>query len=101
MTVDEARRKTTLTVAEAADLLDCSEYAVRQGVATGALPVLRLSKRLLLPSAQLLRLLGLDLPSPVNDDAPGPAAEGVQFVATTTSAEGSSWIVPPTTTGSA
>lgn len=62
----------TLTVEEAGDLLGISRFAAYQAVRSGELPVLHLGRRLLVPSAELQRLLGI-APAPAEAPAPAPA----------------------------
>ena len=50
----------TLTVEQTAELLGISRYATYRATSTGELPVLRLGRRLLVPTARLLPMLGLD-----------------------------------------
>ncbi len=47
----------TLTVAEAAELLGVSRWLIQQQVAQGALPAVRLGRRILIPRARLLAWL--------------------------------------------
>lgn len=53
---DPAQRP-TLTVAEAADLLGVSRWLIQQQVGRGALPAVRLGRRILIPRARLLAWL--------------------------------------------
>jgi len=53
----------TLTVEEAGELLGISRNSAYQAVKTGEIPVLRVGKRLLVPTARLRVLLGLDGPA--------------------------------------
>ena len=55
-TRDSADRQ-TLTVEEAAALLDIGRNSAYQAVASGQLPVIRIGRRLLVPRAALERLL--------------------------------------------
>ncbi|MGI8633059.1 MAG: helix-turn-helix domain-containing protein [Solirubrobacterales bacterium] len=50
----------TLTVEQTGELLGISRYAAYQAAATGELPVLRLGRRLLVPTPRLLAMLGLE-----------------------------------------
>ncbi len=50
----------TLTVEEAGELLGISRYAAYRAASSGELPVLRLGRRLLVPTARLLRMLGFE-----------------------------------------
>ena len=49
----------TVTVAEAGELLGISRRSAYRAVERGELPVLRLGRRLVVPSAKLLELLGV------------------------------------------
>ncbi len=51
----------TLTVAEAADLLGVSPWLVRQQIALGLLPHVRLGRRVLISRSRLLAWLDTDL----------------------------------------
>lgn len=51
----------TLTVADAAQALGIGRNAAYEAVQRGELPSLRLGRRVLVPTAQLRRMLGLDL----------------------------------------
>lgn len=66
----DARRRPTLTVEEAAELVGISRGAAYQAARTGEIPTLRIGRRILVPTARLLDLLG------IGDDAddPRPAA---------------------------
>jgi excisionase family DNA binding protein len=50
----------TLTVEQAGELLGISRYAAYRAAAAGELPILRLGRRLLVPTPRLLRMLGVD-----------------------------------------
>jgi len=50
----------TLTVQRAGELLGISRYAAYRAAANGELPVLRLGRRLLVPTPRLLAMLGVD-----------------------------------------
>ena len=50
----------TLTVEQTGQLLGISRYAAYRAAATGELPILRLGRRLLVPTPRLLRMLGVD-----------------------------------------
>ena len=58
ITLDEARRRATLRVPEAAHLLGISDDIAYRAAANGELPVLRLGRRLVVPAAKFLALLG-------------------------------------------
>ena len=47
----------TLTVSEAAELLGVSRWLIQQQVGRGALPAVRLGRRILIPRARLLAWL--------------------------------------------
>ena len=47
-------QRLTLTVAEAAELLGVSRWLIQQQVGRGALPAVRLGRRILIPRARLL-----------------------------------------------
>ncbi|CAN5732543.1 hypothetical protein BH20ACT11_BH20ACT11_12620 [soil metagenome] len=50
----------TLTVEQAGELLGISRYAAYRAAASGELPVLRLGRRLLVPTPRLLVMLGVE-----------------------------------------
>lgn len=58
ITVDEARARPTIRADEAAYLLGVSTDAVYRAAETGQLPALRVGRRVLIPTARLLELLG-------------------------------------------
>lgn len=51
----------TITVDEAADIVGISRAAAYRAVHKGQIPALRIGRRLLVPSASLLEMLGLDV----------------------------------------
>lgn len=51
----------TITVEEAADIVGISRAAAYRAVHKGQIPALRIGRRLLVPSASLLEMLGLDV----------------------------------------
>ena len=53
----EATAPATLTVEEAGELLNISRSLAYQGVKSGAIPSIRIGRRLLVPRVQLERLL--------------------------------------------
>ncbi len=55
----------TLTVEQTGELLGISRYAAYRAAASGELPVLRLGRRLLVPTPRLLVMLGVE---PVPDE---------------------------------
>lgn len=50
----------TISVAQAAELLGIGKNAAYQAAAAGQLPVLRLGRRLLVPTARLRQMLGVE-----------------------------------------
>lgn len=61
MTIDETRNlPAALTVAEAAPLLRVSERHLRELLRRGEVPSLRLGRRVVIPTARLLRELGIE-----------------------------------------
>jgi excisionase family DNA binding protein len=56
--IEQLREHATLTVAQVALLLGVSRHTAYEGVRTGSLPSVKLGRRILIPTAQLLRLLG-------------------------------------------
>ena len=62
----------TLSIPEAAQLLGIGRNAAYQAAAAGQLPTLRIGRRLLVPTARLRALLGLEpQPAPVGATAEG------------------------------
>ncbi len=57
MTLDQL--PPTLTMEKAAEILGISRRSAYRAASTGELPVLRLGRRLLVPTARLLELLGM------------------------------------------
>jgi excisionase family DNA binding protein len=57
----------TISVEEAGELLGISRRSAYRAASTGELPVLRLGRRLLVPTARLLELLGMS-PDHVDSD---------------------------------
>jgi excisionase family DNA binding protein len=53
----------TLTVEEAGDALGISRASAYEGVRTGAIPSLRIGRRIVVPTAALRRMLELDVPA--------------------------------------
>lgn len=74
----------TLTVEEAATLLNLSKNSVYAAVKEGVIPSIRAGRRVLVPTAKLVDLLGLaqvdirrngdDSPAPPSPNEPSPAA---------------------------
>lgn len=60
ITVDDLSTRAVLTVPEAAELLGLAERSVRRALEAGDLPVLRVGRRTLIPTAPLSALLGLE-----------------------------------------
>lgn len=50
----------TLTVEEAAEILKISRQSAYAGVRKGEIPSIRVGRRFIIPTAQLMRLLGVD-----------------------------------------
>lgn len=65
-------RRQTITVEEAAVALGIGRGTAYEGVRTGAIPALRVGRRLLVPVAALDRLLAAG--APITDDTNGAAA---------------------------
>jgi excisionase family DNA binding protein len=70
-----------LTIEEAGQLLKISRQSAYQAARTGELPVIRIGRRILVPRARLLALLGeplegngAELPAPIADTAPESGA---------------------------
>ena len=58
--LDDLRGRATCSVDEAAAILGIGRSTAYAAVRDGSLPVLRISKRLLVPTAKLLAMIGLD-----------------------------------------
>jgi len=75
-------RRATLTVAETAALLRVSEDVCRRAIDDGEIPSLRLGRRILVPTAKLLAMLGSDpaggSPAGTPDEAERAAMERVE-----------------------
>lgn len=65
------RDRATLSVEQAATILGVGRSAAYQAAGTGDLPVIRLGRRVLVPVAQLRRMLG----ELQDDDPPGKRVE--------------------------
>jgi excisionase family DNA binding protein len=65
LTIADLRQRPTITVREYADFVGVSVDAVYEAAARGELKVLRLGRRVLLPTAPLLRDLGIDEPADI------------------------------------
>ncbi len=64
----------TLTVEHGGQLLGISRYAAYQAASTGELPVLRLGRRLVVPTARLLDMLGIGEQHQFDETAVGPGS---------------------------
>lgn len=60
----------TISVEEASEILGVSRRSAYRAAANGDLPTLRLGRRLLVPTAKLLALLGLGMHDVQPDTAP-------------------------------
>lgn len=60
MNIEEARRRATITVAEAGLLLGIGRSSAYEAVRRGEIPAVRLVGRIVVPVAPLLRLLGVE-----------------------------------------
>ncbi len=58
--VPDPRKQPTITVKEAAALLGISERSAYDSVHRGEIPVIRLGRRMTVPTVLILRMLGLD-----------------------------------------
>lgn len=58
--IPDPRTKPTITVREAAALLGISERSAYDAAHRGELPVIRLGRRMTVPTVLVLRMLGLD-----------------------------------------
>jgi excisionase family DNA binding protein len=58
--LDELRRRSTCSVEEASVLLGVGRSTAYAAARDGSLPVLRISKRLLVPTAKLLAMIGVE-----------------------------------------
>lgn len=65
----------TLTVERAGQLLGISRYAAYRAASSGEIPVLRLGRRLVVPTARLLAMLGIELYAK-STNASGPGQSG-------------------------
>lgn len=75
MIPDSLRGRLTITVPEAGALLGINRDAAYAAVERGEIPALRLGRRICVPVAPLLKLLGVDLESETaGPDDSGPAA---------------------------
>ena len=60
MIIPAALSRPTLTVEEAGDALGISRASAYEGVRTGEIPSIRVGRRIVVPTAALRRLLGID-----------------------------------------
>lgn len=72
MQVEDIRDRPTISVLEAAELLQIDKDTAYRAAATGSLPTLRFGRRMRVPVLALLRMLG----DPEPDKEEGPAATG-------------------------
>lgn len=59
LTVTDVRDRATLTVPEAARLMSIGRNQAYAAAANGIIPTVRIGKRMLVPTAKLLALLGI------------------------------------------
>lgn len=64
LTLDDVRQRATITVPEAGQLLGVGRDSAYRAAAKGEIPTLTIGRRLVVPTARLLALLG----EPVDDD---------------------------------
>lgn len=69
MTIPDPRDRPTLTVEEAGRIVGIGRSAAFAAAERGELPTIRFGRRLVVPTAALCSLLGID-PDPIRDDAP-------------------------------
>jgi excisionase family DNA binding protein len=60
--VSDLRKRATVTCPEAAALIGVSKTSYYEAVRRGELPGIRIGRRIVVPSAQLLRVLGIEEP---------------------------------------
>ena len=72
----------TLTVEEAAGLLGIGRAAGYEGVRTGEIPSLRIGRRILIPTARLLEMLGIEVDGTDSDRSPPGMGAGAAGEAT-------------------
>ena len=63
LTIDTVRERPTLSADETADFLHISSDLVYDGIHRGEIPSLKLGRKLLIPTAPLLELLGIEVTS--------------------------------------
>lgn len=66
----DPRRRPTLRVKEAAVLLDISLAGAYEAVHRGELPVIRIGRRILVPTAALMAMVGLKTPESSTTEDP-------------------------------
>lgn len=59
MNLDQVRRRTTITVPEAGDILGIGRDAAYAAASRGEIPTLRLGRRIVVPVPRLLELIGI------------------------------------------
>lgn len=62
--VEELRQRPTVKVEEVAEILGMSTRSAYDAVHRGEIPTIRFGRRLLVPTAALLRMLGVDPEDP-------------------------------------
>mgnify|MGYP000977379496 CR=1 FL=1 len=62
--IERLRGRSTCSVDEAAELLDIGRSTAYAAARDGSLPVIRLSHRLLVPTAKLLAMVGVEAERP-------------------------------------
>jgi len=80
--VKDLDSRAVLTIEETAELLERSRWVVYRAVRAGELPSLRLGRRLLIPTASLRKLLGIDAES--SSHRPASLVEGSSTLAVST-----------------
>ncbi|MBK7610835.1 MAG: helix-turn-helix domain-containing protein [Actinomycetales bacterium] len=63
LSVDDVRGRATLSIPEAARLMSVGRNQMYAAAAAGTIPTLRIGKRLLVPTAPLLAMLGHSVPA--------------------------------------
>ena len=59
-TIPDPAEQPTMTVEEAGDALGVSRASAYEGVRSGAIPSIRVGRRIVVPTAKVRRMLGLD-----------------------------------------
>ena len=62
MTIPDAATRPTMTVEETGEALGISRASAYEGVRSGAIPSIKIGRRIVVPTAALRRLLELDGP---------------------------------------